>query len=71
MAWKTVTRYSFGFRPSDRRYWLYYALEGEAATHQLDLTATHAAALAALFNASTGLQYETGGGYFSTAPRVL
>ncbi|WP_240099729.1 hypothetical protein [Thermomonas flagellata] len=71
MAWKNVIRYGFGFRPSDRRYWLYYTLEGETVAHQLDLTATHAAALAALFNASSGVQYETGGGYFSTAPRSL
>ena len=71
MAWKKVENYSFGFRPSDKKYWLYYTLEGSSATTQVFLSPTQFTATAALFNASSALSYETTGGYFSSAPRML
>ena len=71
MAWKKVESYSFGYKPSDRKYWLYYTLEGSSATTQVFLSPTQFTATAAMFNASSAISYETTGGYFSSAPRVL
>ena len=71
MAWKKVERYSFGYKPSEKKYWLYYTLEGSAATTQVFLSPTQFTATAALFNSSSAIQYETAGGYFSSAPRTL
>ncbi len=71
MAWKSVQSYSFGFRPSDKKYWLYFTLDGATAATQVFLTATQFTALAATFSAASASQYETTGGYFATAPRNL
>ncbi len=71
MAWKKVENYSFGFRPSDKKYWLYYTLQGSNSTTQVFLTPTQFAAVATMFNSSSAINYETTGGYFSTATRTL
>ena len=71
MAWKKVVSYSFGFRQTDRKFWLYYTLEGSSAAVQLDLTATQFTALAQAFNAASGVNFETTGKYFATAARAL
>ena len=71
MAWKKVESYSFGFKPSDKKYWLYYTLQGSSTTTQIFLSATQFTALAEMFNSSTGVNYETSAGYFSTVPRTL
>jgi hypothetical protein len=71
MAWKKVENYSFGFRPSDKKYWLYYTLQGSNSTTQVFLTPTQFAAVAAMFNSSSAINYEATGGYFSTSPRTL
>ena len=34
MAWKKVESYSFGYKPSDKKYWLYYTLEGSTTITQ-------------------------------------
>ena len=34
MAWKKVESYSFGYKPSDKTYWLYYTLEGSTTITQ-------------------------------------
>lgn len=70
MAWKKVESYSFGYKPSDRKYWLYYTLEGSTATTQVFLSPTQFIATAALFNFGGAISYETTGGYFSSAPRT-
>ena len=71
MAWKKVESYSFGFKPSDKKYWLYYTLQGSSSTTQIFLSATQFTALAEMFNSSTGVNYEISAGYFSTVPRTL
>lgn len=71
MAWKKVESYSFGFKPSDKKFWLYYTLQGSNSTTQVFLTPSQFVATAALFNASSAINYETTGGYFSTAPRTF
>jgi hypothetical protein len=71
VTWKKVESYCFGFRPSDKKFWVYYTLEGSSATTQVFLTPTQFTAVAAMFNASSGISYETTGGYFSTTPRTL
>ena len=71
MAWKKVENYSYGFKPSDKKYWLYYTLEGSNTTTQVFLTATQFTAVAALFNASSSVNYETVGNYFSSGVRTL
>ena len=71
MAWKKVESYSYGFKPSDKKYWLYFTLEGESTTTQVFLTATQFTAVAQLFNSSTSVSYETVGNYFSSSVRTL
>ena len=31
MAWKKVESYSFGFKPSDKKYWLYFVAPEECS----------------------------------------
>lgn len=71
MAWKKVESYSFGFKPSDKKYWLYYTLEGANATTQVFLSATQFTAVAEVFNSSASMSYDTTGNYFSSGVRTL
>ncbi len=71
MAWKKVVDYSFGFRPTDKKFWLYYTLEGTNTTTQVFLTPTQFSAVAQLFGSVKGIKYETTGKYFASAPRML
>ena len=71
MAWVKVENYSFGFSPGNKKYWLYYTLQGSNSTTQVFLTPTQFTATAELFNSSSALNYETTVGYFATSPRTL
>ena len=71
MAWKKVESYSFGFSPADKKFWLYYTLQGTTTTTQVFLTPTQFSAVAQLFGSATGVNYEITGKYFASAPRVL
>jgi hypothetical protein len=71
MAWAKVTSYSFGFRQTDKKFWVYYTLEGSGAAVQVFLTPTQFTALAQLFGSATAINFETTGHYFATAPRAL
>ena len=66
-----VAWYSFGYKPSEKKYWLYYTLGGSTATTQVFLSPTQVTATAAMFNASSATSYETAAGYFSSAPRTF
>ena len=48
MAWKKVESYSFGFKPSDKKYWLYFTLQGANSTTQVFLTPTQFTAVASV-----------------------
>ncbi len=71
MAWAKVESYSFGFSTTDKKFWLYYTLQGANTTTQVFLTPTQFAAAAQLFNSATAVNYETTGKYFASAPRTL
>ncbi|KFN43042.1 hypothetical protein [Arenimonas oryziterrae] len=71
MAWKKVESYSFGYRHSDKKFWVYYTLENTNTTTQLFVTPTQFTALAQLFTSSQSVNYETTGGYFSTGAHTL
>jgi len=71
MAWAKVENYSFGFSSSDKKFWLYYTLQGSTSTTQLFLTPTQFTAVAQLFNSATSVSYETTGNYFASSPRLL
>ena len=71
MAWAKVESYSFGFSSSDKKFWLYYTLQGTTTTTQLFLTPTQFTAAAQLFGSATAVNYETAGKYFASAPRTL
>lgn len=71
MAWARVESYSFGFSSSDKKFWLYYTLQGAASTTQIFLTPTQLTAVAQIFNAATAVNYETTGRYFASAPRTF
>ena len=71
MAWKRVVNYSFGFRETDKKFWLYYTLEGTNATVQVFLTPGQFSAVAQLFGAASAVNYETTGKYFVSAAKVL
>ncbi|RYZ21577.1 MAG: hypothetical protein EOO16_12525 [Chitinophagaceae bacterium] len=71
MAWEKVESYSFGFKPSDKKYWLYFTLQQSNSTHQVFLSPTQFTAAATMFQSSSTIDYETTGGYFSTGPRTL
>ncbi len=71
MAWKKVVNYSFGFSPTDKKFWLYYTLEGTNSTTQVFLTPAQFTAAAQLFGSATAITYETTGKYFASEPRVL
>lgn len=71
MRWKKVISYSFGFKPADKTYWMYYTLEGSSTSTQVTLTAIECQTLATLFNASASISYDTGAGYFATGARAL
>jgi hypothetical protein len=71
MAWAKVESYSFGFRTSDKKFWMYFTLQGANAATQVFLTPSQFTAAAALFGAATGVNYETSGKYFASAPRTL
>jgi hypothetical protein len=71
MAWAKVESYSFGFSSTDKKFWLYYTLQGAGSTTQLFLTPTQFTAAAQIFNAATAVNYETTGNYFASAPRSL
>ncbi|TAA25493.1 hypothetical protein [Pseudoxanthomonas winnipegensis] len=69
MAWQKVDHYSFGFKPADKTYWMYYTLVGSRVSTQVFLSATECQTLATLFNASASISYESVGGYFATEAR--
>ncbi|CAN5143787.1 hypothetical protein BH09PSE6_BH09PSE6_11500 [soil metagenome] len=72
MAWKKVVNYSFGFRVTDKKFWVYYTLDGtNSPTVQLFLTQGQFSPLAQMFTAAPSLQYETTGQYFASGPRSL
>jgi hypothetical protein len=71
MAWAKVESYSFGFSSTDKKFWLYYTLQGTNTTTQLFLTPTQFTAAAQLFGSATAVNYETAGKYFASAPRTL
>lgn len=72
MAWKKVESYSFGFSVADKKFWMYYTLQGSGGSAtQVFLSATQFSALAHAFGAASGINYETTGKYFTTEPRVL
>jgi hypothetical protein len=71
MAWAKVESYSFGFSTTDKKFWLYYTLQGANATTQVFLTPTQFTAAAQLFNSASAVQFETAGKYFASAPRSL
>ncbi len=68
MAWTKVTQYSFGFGVIEKKFWLYYTLEGSNVSTQMFLTPSQFTAVAQLFNSSTAVSYETNGHYFASAP---
>jgi hypothetical protein len=71
MAWKKVASYSFGFGQSDKKFWVYYTLEGSGTAYQIFLTPTQFTALAQLLSSGAAINFETTGNYFATAPRSL
>jgi hypothetical protein len=71
MAWKKVVSYSFGFGQSDKKFWVYYTLEGAGTVTQLFLTPTQFTALAQMFGSASAINFEDAGKYFATAPRSL
>lgn len=71
MAWKKVINYSFGFGQTDKKFWVYYTLEGSSSVTQIFLSPSQFAALAQMFGSSTAINFETTGNYFATQPRVL
>lgn len=71
MAWARVESYSFGFSSTDKKFWLYYTLQGAGSTTQIFLTPTQLTAVAQIFNAATAVNYETTGRYFASAPRTF
>lgn len=71
MAWKRVENYSFGFSVADKKFWMYYSLQGSGSSTQVFLSPTQFSALAQAFGSASGINYETTGKYFSTDPRVL
>jgi hypothetical protein len=71
MAWKNVTSYSFGFGQADKKFWVYYTLDGATSATQIFLTATQFTALAQAFGSAASITFETSGKYFATAPRNL
>lgn len=71
MAWVKVASYSFGFRETDKKYWLYYTLQNGTSATQVFLTAAQLSATVQMFSAATAINYETSGKYFTTEPRVL
>lgn len=71
MAWSRVESYSFWFYSSDQQFWLYDTLEGSSTATQLFLTAAPFSALAQLFGAANGVNFETTGKYFATVVRQL
>jgi len=71
MAWSKVVNYSFGFSPTDKKFWVYYTLEGTNTVTQVFLTPTQFSAVAQLFGSAVAINYETTGKYFASAPRIL
>ena len=71
MAWQQVESYSFGFSPVTKKFWMYYSLKGIPAATQIFLTPPQFSAMAAAFDAASGIQYEDAGQYFATQPRQL
>jgi len=71
MAWVKVESYSYGFSSTDKKFWLYYTLQGAGSTTQLFLTPTQFTAVAQIFNSATSVNYETTGRYFASGPRTL
>ncbi len=71
MAWAKVESYSFGFNTTDKKFWLYYTLQGATTTTQVFLTSTQFTAAAQLFTSASAVNYETTGKYFASAPRAL
>lgn len=72
MAWKKVESYSFGFSVVDKKFWMYYTLQGSGGSAtQVFLSATQFSALAQSFGSAGGINYETTGKYFTTEPRSL
>ena len=71
MAWKKVESYSFGLSTADKKFWMYYTLQGANATTQVFLSPTQFSAVAQLFGSATSVNYQTTGNYFASAPRVL
>ena len=71
MAWKKVESYSFGFSTPDKKFWLYYTLQGANTTTQVFLTPTQFSAVAQLFGSAAAVNFETTGKYFASAPRIL
>ena len=66
-----VESYSFGFSPGDKKFWLYYTLEGTNTTTQVFLTPTQFSGVSQLFGSATAVNYELTGKYFASAARVL
>jgi hypothetical protein len=71
MAWKNVVSYSFGFGQTDKKFWIYYTLDGSTSAAQIFLTAAQFAALSQAFGSATSISFETTGKYFATGPRNL
>jgi hypothetical protein len=71
MAWKKVTNYSLGFGQTDKKFWVYYTLEGSATSFQIFLSPSQFSALTHMFGSATAINFETTGNYFTTVPRVL
>jgi hypothetical protein len=71
MAWVKVESYSFGYSPTERKFWLYYTLQGATSTTQVFLTPTQFHAAAQLFGSASAVDFETTGKYFATAPRTF
>ena len=71
MPWKKVVSYSFGFSETNKKFWLYYTLQGSGTVTQVFVTAAQFNAIAAMFASATSIDYETSANYFATAPRTL
>jgi hypothetical protein len=71
MAWARVESYSFGFSTTDKKFWMYYTLQGAGSTSQVFLTPTQFTAAAQLFGSASAVNYETTGKYFASAPRTF
>jgi len=66
MAWKRVLSYMLGYNIKEKQFYLYYALEGESATHQIFPTPQAFSALADMFRHEGPINYNDAGDYFVT-----